>query len=124
MDTRAQAIKDHQWTYLTNYLRAHKMSYQDYLHPEHWQDVRARFWASKLHNGGCAVCNTRVNLQVHHRSYRRVGHEKLSDLVLLCGDCHKLTHQCERNGKGILWGAVKRARRIRMGTGGKKKRKK
>jgi hypothetical protein len=31
-------------------------------------------------------------MHVHHRTYERIGHEKLSDLCLLCGPCHRLFH--------------------------------
>jgi len=31
-------------------------------------------------------------LEVHHLSYRRLGNELLSDLIVLCVGCHKKQH--------------------------------
>ena len=67
-----EAIRKHQWSYLTKYLRHNKISYVDYLQTDHWKEVRSRFWASKLHNHTCGICGVYVNLQVHHRSYQRI----------------------------------------------------
>jgi hypothetical protein len=70
------------WRYLRAYLANNKMTYAQYLNSEHWQDVRARFWAGRLHNGTCSCCGGRNKLQVHHRTYRRIGREWLNDLRL------------------------------------------
>lgn len=90
-------------------------SYQDYLKSEHWLDVRKRFWASKLGaKKRCAGCLRKdVPLQLHHRTYRRIGAEKLGDLVQVCGECHAAIHDREKNNRGRmnLWGATKRTLR-------------
>lgn len=105
------------WKYLRSYLEANRMSYQQYLASEHWKQLRLRFWASKLHGGRCYVCGANgVRLEIHHRSYRRIGCEKLNDLCLLCRDCHQETHDLDRTrGKGCLWGAAKRLRKDKGG---------
>jgi hypothetical protein len=40
----------------------------------------------------CALCGSRDNLEVHHRTYENFGDEKPEDLTLLCHDCHALFH--------------------------------
>lgn len=40
----------------------------------------------------CQVCNCTDQLEVHHITYERFMHEELSDLVLLCRDCHQAVH--------------------------------
>lgn len=114
MATKAENIKRRQWAYLTDYLKAHGITYQEYLHGEHWQDVRRRFWACKLHNKTCQVCGGRDRLQVHHQTYKRIGRERLTDLCLLCDNCHGEAHRIERERpNGILLGAVRRLKKDR-----------
>lgn len=62
----------------------------EYLKTEHWKQVRAM----ALANAGnrCQLCNNDRSLQVHHRTYERVGHEDLKDLTVLCGRCHRAFH--------------------------------
>src|SRR5262245_8358534 len=38
----------------------------------------------------CVTCNSSDDLEVHHRSYERLGAELLSDCYTLCRDCHRL----------------------------------
>ncbi len=47
----------------------------------------------------CKVCDSRVNLEMHHISYHIVGHEKenLKWLVMLCGECHSMAHSEPNN---------------------------
>ena len=42
--------------------------------------------------GRCVVCYAQGDLQVHHRTYERIGYERLSDLTTLCADCHGMFH--------------------------------
>lgn len=75
------------------FMRISKFEYQAYLRSEAWQVVRRRFFASKLWKGRCYACEQNVPVDLHHRSYARLGYEKLSDLVPLCRRCHKATHE-------------------------------
>lgn len=64
-----------------------------YYRTSHWQDLRAIVRA-RDHNQ-CQTCwltGKEATLDVHHRTYQRVGGEWLDDLVLLCQDCHKAIH--------------------------------
>lgn len=36
----------------------------------------------------CERCGKRGRLQVHHRTYVRLGHERVCDLEVLCRACH------------------------------------
>jgi hypothetical protein len=112
MSAKSERIKRHQWSFLTNYLRANGISYSEYLKTPHWKDVRKRYWNCKLHRRTCYACGSNDNLQVHHKSYRRIGNEHLNDLCLLCDNCHRETHRIERERPGgILFGAAKRLRK-------------
>lgn len=76
-----------------NELRA--MPYRDYLQTPEWK----RKAADHRKRGGyrCQVCNSNQDrLNIHHRTYERLGREQVSDLVCLCENCHHLFHQ---NGK-------------------------
>lgn len=71
-----------------------KDEYVVYLQSDHWQTTRKAALARALHR--CQVCNRDKNLDVHHRTYERVGREDAADLTVLCRDCHSLFHG-ERN---------------------------
>lgn len=64
--------------------------YRDYLATEHWADRRATAVEIDLR---CRLCNSRDNLQVHHRSYANRGEEGMRDLTVLCADCHQMFHK-------------------------------
>lgn len=44
----------------------------------------------------CQKCGTTKNLEVHHKTYKNLGHEKLSDLLLLCHEHHFREHRKKR----------------------------
>lgn len=46
----------------------------------------------------CDICGAKERLHVHHRTYRRLGREELSDLQVLCQGCHENHHEGEVNG--------------------------
>lgn len=65
--------------------------YEQYLKSEWWKKIRTEKLYEATHK--CAVCASLKNLNVHHNMYDRLGHEELSDLVVLCEDCHELFHK-------------------------------
>lgn len=65
-------------------------SYNDYLKSEHWKDLRARYFKSKLPRT-CKICES-SRVELHHRSYKRLGHERLDDLIPLCRTHHQALH--------------------------------
>jgi hypothetical protein len=72
-------------------------SYREYLEGPEWAETRTRYRSSgKLQS--CLVCRA-PNVDLHHRTYRRLGQERLDDLVALCREHHELVHEAE----GSLW---------------------
>lgn len=74
------------------YLRS--LSYREYLLSDWWQVRRAD--AIRDARSQCEDCGRRPpavrSLDVHHRTYDRLGCEERADLVCLCRPCHSLRH--------------------------------
>jgi hypothetical protein len=66
--------------------------YADYLGSEYWRESRRRVSALERAEHRCAVCNAAGQLDVHHRTYERLGYESSSDLIALCRRCHRRHH--------------------------------
>lgn len=66
------------------------LPYPLYLLTAHWQRKRQAALARAGHR--CQVCNTARQLEVHHRTYERLGAELAADLLVLCRACHQLFH--------------------------------
>jgi restriction endonuclease Mrr len=67
------------------------LPYPLYLRTPEWRRARA---VALLAAGNCCsldVTHT-TELEVHHRTYERLGAELVSDLVVLCHPCHQLHH--------------------------------
>ncbi len=45
-----------------------------------------------IRNGKLAKCLSTTNVDVHHKSYERLGYEFLDDMVVLCRRCHRAEH--------------------------------
>lgn len=76
------------------------MPYKGYLGTDEWSQKRRK--VIERDDFKCRLCAAGGRLHVHHRTYARRGDEKLSDLVALCEDCHKLFHdhrQLAENGR-------------------------
>lgn len=65
--------------------------YHKYLDSEKWNVLRRK--VLKAAGYRCQMCNAATRLQIHHRTYERLGFEKLADLLALCDDCHDLYHK-------------------------------
>ena len=68
--------------------------YEEHMNSKEWQKKRETvlmFW-----NYSCSICHSSINLHVHHRTYDRLGSELITDLLVLCEECHDLYHS---NGK-------------------------
>lgn len=78
--------------------------YKMYIHSESWEIKKRE--RSKIDGGKCVMCgrtekHTRHGLQCHHVTYDRLGDENvLTDLVTLCGSCHKKIHNYYNRKKG------------------------
>ena len=70
--------------------------YQDYMQSPEWKSKREKvliFWGRR-----CALCNSPTRVEVHHRTYDRMGQELLTDLIPLCFECHDRHHGFMRRG--------------------------
>jgi 5-methylcytosine-specific restriction endonuclease McrA len=65
-------------------------TYIEHLAGIDWQVVRGDVLARA--NYRCEECGSPWGLQVHHKTYERLGNETLDDLVCLCRDCHRKKH--------------------------------
>ncbi len=76
-------------------ISANEINYEDYMRSQEWD---ARRKAAIIAAGcRCQICNAgNRRLDVHHRTYVRLGNELPQDLVALCRQCHKLFHQNRR----------------------------
>lgn len=83
--SQSPAITDRQREYREVYLRS-----------DHWRRVRE--FALEDAENRCAVCNSGFSLDVHHRTYERLGNERPRDVLVLCRTCHDIFH---RNGRLI-----------------------
>ena len=66
-------------------------SYWEYICSPRWQKKQQQYWRSKYPKT-CFVCGTKKRIQLHHRTYTRLGKERLTDLVPLCKRHHQLVH--------------------------------
>jgi hypothetical protein len=69
--------------YMTRYEK------RKYMSSKEWKNLRKII---KIRDKKCVSCGTLKNLEVHHLTYERLGDEKLSDLVVLCRECHQRQH--------------------------------
>ncbi|MFA5014813.1 MAG: HNH endonuclease signature motif containing protein [Actinomycetota bacterium] len=66
-------------------------SYEEYLKSDIWKTNRDRF-LNTIENKCCVVCLSTIKINVHHRTYKNLGDEKINDLVILCQSCHRKFH--------------------------------
>ncbi|PLS85216.1 MAG: hypothetical protein CYG60_13800 [Actinobacteria bacterium] len=74
------------------------LPYKEYLRTPHWKRKRE----AKLRSVGrrCQFCNRGPhNLDVHHRTYERLGEELDQDLTVLCRACHTNFHENRTLGR-------------------------
>lgn len=86
-------------------------SYAAYLRGEHWRAFKAAFVPRRTrnHNPVCEFCLAgHKRLDLHHRTYKRLGAEQAADVVLICLDCHARVHRWFDADTGrSLWGATR-----------------
>jgi len=42
----------------------------------------------------CERCGSQEQLEIHHRTYERLGDERMEDLEVCCNPCHFREHSC------------------------------
>lgn len=100
------------------------MTYREYLTSEKWKKRRQCYFDKHLHK--CRACNSEKRIQLHHKTYRRLGEERDADLVPLCFNCHKNLHAIQKRTGTNLWIATEeyiRSKRKRFKSKQLKKRK-
>ena len=71
------------------------MNYMSYLNQPHWKKTARR--RRKLSGNRCDKCGANgCILEVHHLTYKRLGRERMSDLMTLCSECHDKVHNRHR----------------------------
>jgi hypothetical protein len=72
--------------------------YSEYLKSDEWKQITK----AKREEAGnkCQLCNNgNFTLHVHHRTYDNIFHESLSDLIVLCENCHAKFHDMAKEIK-------------------------
>jgi hypothetical protein len=73
--------------------RRYRDRYRAVLRSRRWRNLRRR--AYKRSRGRCEHCRKRHflgALQLHHKTYVRLGKERMRDVELLCDQCHRDRH--------------------------------
>lgn len=68
-----------------------ELPYRKYLRTPEWRRTRAAALLRANHCCSLDVTHTE-GLEVHHRTYERLGEELASDVIVLCRECHRLHH--------------------------------
>lgn len=69
------------------------MNYPRYIRSHRWRRNPARLAELKAADFRCRLCNgdgTGRAIEVHHRTYARLGNEQPADLTTLCSGCHRV----------------------------------
>jgi hypothetical protein len=73
-----------------------KEEYRLYLESDYWQLMK-RLAHEANPGGGCRMCGTMHDLEVHHRTYVRCPYnELLSDLTVVCDECHEIYESAKK----------------------------
>lgn len=57
---------------------------------EQWSKIRTK--VRRRARGYCERCKVGKREDIHHLTYERLGHERLDDLIAVCGPCHEWLH--------------------------------
>ena len=68
-------------------------SYRSYLESDAWKEKRKDVLQAAGYQ--CEKCGKPAT-EVHHKTYKRIYHEPLSDLIALCSECHGAVHSKRR----------------------------
>lgn len=70
----------------------HSTQYRSYIRSAQWLRSPARLGALRRDGYRCVRCGAGERLEVHHKTYVRLGQEWVSDLQTLCKQCHQHVH--------------------------------
>lgn len=86
-----------------------KKKYNSYKKSNKWKEktkefIKSKYWG-ECKACGCTTKDSTKPLEIHHKTYERLGQEKLTDLVCLCSNCHTAVHELvtyKRQNKGKI----------------------
>ena len=61
--------------------------YNKRISSQQWKNMKCDI--AKMRGNKCERCESQLKLSLHHKTYERLGKEPLSDLELLCEECHR-----------------------------------
>jgi hypothetical protein len=64
--------------------------YRAYLKSPEWRGQRRAALLRAAYR--CQICCRVGDLEIHHNTYSRLGHELPADIIALCGECHARNH--------------------------------
>lgn len=68
-----------------------RTKYEQHIRSARWKNMKRDF--RKLRGDKCERCGSGHQLELHHRTYERLGLELIKDLELLCSGCHSVADQ-------------------------------
>lgn len=89
-------------------MSARKQTYLAFIRSPQWRAYRAAWWAEydrRNSTRACYCCDVpqhklKRSLELHHRTYERLGAEQYTDLVPVCPTCHRwITRQWRARGR-------------------------
>ncbi len=86
-----------------------RVHYTAYIKSTAWAEKRIDYWRNGKYRDGCYMCGKArfPGMELHHRTYARLGRESLDDLVPLCPEHHELVTRAwnivKDTGISTLW---------------------
>lgn len=102
-----------------------RAGYSEYIQSDAWKAKRRQYFA-RTKEPRCYVCEkSGVPLDLHHKTYKNLGNERMMDLVPVCRNCHELIHRmyAERTNRNDgIWQITNKARTAVCGPRSRRKR--
>jgi hypothetical protein len=98
---------------MPNKIYLSRLEYRSYIQSNEWMLVKKRYLNSKLPKD-CYCCGKKYGtykIEFHHRTYKRLGCERLLDIVPVCRECHQGIHDMKSMKLISLWSATKKIKR-------------
>ena len=67
-----------------------RLKYAAHLASDYWKAIRKK--VLQRARGLCEKCHRFKAVEVHHKTYKNFGHERMEDLQALCKRCHDRSH--------------------------------
>lgn len=71
-----------------------RQEYVLYLRSAHWLLFRMSVLSTRGHQ--CEQCGNSERIELHHKTYERIGRELPQDVIVLCRACHRAEHGIKR----------------------------